>query len=358
VADRIPLFKVFMAQYAALQVERTLDSGYTGQGPRVEEFEERVRRFEGLKRAPLATMTGTHALDLAYHLAGIGPGDKVISTPMTCTATNIPLLHRGAKIIWADVDRVTGLISYEHVKHLYQNGHGDAKAIIAVDWAGRVCDYLKLRSIGPAVIQDGAHSFNSKAKHSGHYRMWSFGAIKHLNCGGDGGALEVMESDQDRARLLRWYGLDRSQNTAFRCEQDIVEPGYKYGMNDVAATIGLANIRYANWIVKKTRQNASYFHAQLQDIETIRMAPFDAGCSYWFFPLLVTRRIDFVEHLDAAGIDASEVHSRNDFKHVFPSGKELFGLEEFSLRQVNIPCGWWLNSIDCQRIIEAVRSFK
>jgi len=362
--DRIPLFKVFMAPDAIKRVEETLMSGYTGQGPRVREFEEGLQSFEDLDTVPLATMTGTHALDLAYHLAGIKPGSTVISTPMTCTATNVPLLQRFANIVWADVDPESGLIDADHVEELV-NSYGNVRAIVTVDWAGRTCDYVRLREIadelsyGCSVIQDGAHSLGSfKTRGWGHYRMWSFGAIKHLNCGGDGGALAVPGVNRERALLLRWYGLDRTQNTSFRCRQDIVEPGYKYGMNDVAASIGLANLRRMSGLLAQIQENAKYFCDAFLELENgVHCLPFDDGCSYWLFPMLVENREGFIAHLAKRGVDASEVHSRNDKKTAFPDAKKTKGLDEFSRRQVNIPCGWWLTPSDRRRIIQAVKEF-
>jgi len=357
--ERIPLFKVFTTNNAALNVERTLDSGYTGQGPRAEEFEAAVRDFEALDRLPLATMTGTHALDLAYHLAGVCKGAKVISTPMTCTATNVPLAQRGAEILWADVDPETGLIDPVHVAQLVEQ-HKNVIAVVAVDWAGRVCDYTALREAAPLaqIIQDGAHSFGARVEVPGHYRMWSFGAIKHLNCGGDGGALLVPEDQLKRAKLLRWYGLDREQGSSFRCTQDIVEAGYKYGMNDIAASIGLANIQRARFVLTKIQENARMFCNAFRGIDGVKCLPFDEGCSYWFLPLLAEDRDHLVAHLAENGIDASEVHSRNDLKTAFPEATKADGLEEFSRRQVNIPCGWWLNGGDRQRILRVMGEYR
>ena len=106
----IHLFQVHMSSQVSGMLADTIHSGYVGQGPRVEEFEKKLHDEWGSISVPLATSSCTHALDLAYHLCGITHGSEVISTPMTCSATNIPLVTRGAKIVWADVDPVTGLI--------------------------------------------------------------------------------------------------------------------------------------------------------------------------------------------------------------------------------------------------------
>ena len=98
----IPLFKVHMPESVDKAVLETLHSGYIGQGPKVEEFEQQLSDYFGNPRV-VTLNSGTSGIHLALRLAGVGPGDEVISTPMTCTATNIPILATGAKIVWADV---------------------------------------------------------------------------------------------------------------------------------------------------------------------------------------------------------------------------------------------------------------
>ncbi len=105
----IPLFKVHMPGDVLEPLRQTLFSGYIGQGPRVDEFEKGLAPWLGNPHV-LTLNSGTSALHLALRLAGVGEGDEVISTPMTCTATNEPVLERGATIVWADIDPLTGSI--------------------------------------------------------------------------------------------------------------------------------------------------------------------------------------------------------------------------------------------------------
>ena len=327
-----------MSLDAKERVAETLSSGYVGQGPRVEEFEAELARLLSLPYPPLATANGTQALDLAYHLLGVGPGTSVVTTPMTCVATNMPLLHRRTQIIWADVNAATGLIDPLDVRRKVRD---DTVAIVAVDWSGRPCDYESLREIGIPVVQDGAHSILAPTV-GGHYRMWSFQAIKHLTCG-DGGALFVPEDQMERADRVRWYGLNRKDDSDYRCYQDIPEAGYKYGMNDVAASIGLANLTHTEWIVARHRENARRLSARLN-------LSIDDRSSYWVYPVLSKKRIEFISSLMHLSVAASEVHARNDKKKCFSSaiGGPLPGLDEFSHRQANIPCGWWLSPDDIE----------
>lgn len=359
----IPLFKVFMSEDAEFAVGETLRSGYIGQGPQVEVFERRLRRFLDLPRNPMAMTSCTHALDLAFHLVGIGKGDEVISTPITCAATNTQLALRGAKIVWADVDLETGLISPSSVAGLVSP---DTKAIVAVDWGGALCNYKALKGISGGVIpviQDAAHSFGAASPEPdqrGDFVCWSFQAIKHLTCG-DGGALLVPEWAQERAELLRWYGLDRRKGFSFRCKQDIPEAGFKYGMNDIAASIGIENLKKMPEVLAKNRGNARLLWKALCGHPHIRLPEWNPGSSWWLFTVRVKDQDGFIAHMTSRGVEASLVHDRNDAKTCF-GGKDpdqgLPGIDSFAESHVCIPVGWWLSSGDLVRIVDAVEAYK
>src|SRR3990172_2870121 len=135
----IDLFRPLMNWKAADMVADTLSykegKCYIGEGPRVADFEQRFARMVGVNKV-LATNSGTSAIDLALHLCDVGPDDEVITTPMTCSATNGQIITRGAIPIWADVDPYTGLIEPNDVARKITRG---TKAIIGVDWGGKLC---------------------------------------------------------------------------------------------------------------------------------------------------------------------------------------------------------------------------
>ena len=356
----IPLFKVYMNPDAGALVQNVLDSGYIGQGSKVEEFEKELQTFLGTEEPPLSVNSGTSALDLAYHLVGVGPGTEVISTAQTCTATNGALALRGARIVWADVHPLTGLIDPLDVGRKISP---KTVAIVAVDWGGKACDYRMLKSYGIPVIEDAAHAFGALytgkpiARTGGDYIMWSFQAIKHLTTG-DGGALMPPLHQLERGRLLRWFGLDRRSGESFRCQQTIQELGYKYQMNDIAAAIGLANIQDAEWIVEKHRLHAADYSVAFTSLNKIYAPLYDPESAWWLYTLILPTekaRDEFITYMAARNIAVSPVHARND-KHPqlkFPSGK-LPGLDHFASRECAIPVGWWLSREDRDKIIDAV----
>lgn len=356
----IPLFKVRMADEALAAVPAVLASGYIGQGPQCTEFERQFGALVGAPEPPLLLNSCTSAIDLALHLIGVGPGDEVISTPITCTATNSPPVTRGARIVWADVDPLTGNIDPADVNRKVTS---KTKAIIAVNWAGRRCDYtgLIIASLVPgggraAIIEDAAHGPFSGAP-GGEYVCYSFQAIKHMTTG-DGGALITPPEQHQRAKLLRWYGLDRESSADFRCAQDITEIGYKFQSNDIAAAIGLANLPGTLAAVKASQENARYYCHWLRDLPGIDIPPYDPGCSYWLMTLCVDDREDFAAYLGERGIATSQVHRRNDVHTAFKAAAEsrgpLPGVDSFDARQVSIPNGWWVSAAQREYIAATI----
>ena len=358
----IPLFKVLMDPRAPDAVREVLLSGYTGEGQAVADFETALQRTYG--RPYLTMHSCTAALEVAFDLCDVKSGDHVATTPATCTASNTGLVIRGAVPLWCDVDPITGLIDPNDVRKRILRRPDRVKAIIAVDWAGRLCDYDALESIGAEygipVIQDAAHRGPGPMR-SPAYSTLSFQAIKFLNCGGDGGALAVPDTTKHtEARLQRWYGLDRTSSASMRCAQNIgpIRAGRKAHMNNVAASIGLANLVQAVEAVVRTQENARYYDEALRGLPNLVLPPPDPSCHYWLYTVLVRDRDGFIKFLGERGIESSPAHLRND-KHdafYFPSG-QLIGVDYFDSRQTSIPVGWWVTEQDRKRIVEAVAAW-
>lgn len=365
--NAIPLFKVGLDPDAALAaLEPVLRSGYIGQGSKVEEFEAALRVALQAPRDVLTVNSCTSAIDLALHLCGVGPGTSVVTTPMTCAATNVHIVNRGAVPIWADIDPITGLIDPVDVARKVRP---DTRAIIAVDWAGRVCDYEEFPYGVPPIIEDAAHAYLARrdgypiAQGCADYIAWSFQAIKHLTSG-DGGALLCPDDETtERARLLRWYGLDRRSKADFRADQDIDECGYKYHMNDISAAIGLSNMRDAEFAVMASRHCAGSLTFALEGCPGITLPPPDPGMSWWLYTILCDDPRDLSQHLAKDGIISSGVHKRNDLHPAFirAAGEtkpgDLPGVDYFASHELAIPCGSWVSDEDVARIACSIRQW-
>ena len=353
----IPLFKVRMSDKASEEVSKVLHSGFIGQGPKVEKFEDLLWAELKSKKRPITVNSCTSAIDLALELCDVRNGDEVISTPQTCFASNVGPIHRGARIRWADIEATTGLIDPESVEKLINK---KTKAIISVNWAGNFCDYKKLKSFGVPVIEDAAHTwdvFDNSAKERGNHICYSFQAIKFLTCG-DGGIL-ITDQEED-ARLLRWYGLDRTKNQSFRCTQNIKKTGFKYHMNDISACIGIENIPEAADSVKKHRENSIEFITKINNKNFILPSK-DYDCSYWLFSMHILngKKNEFIKYLEDNGVSSSPVHFRNDKYEStiqFSEG-DLKGVDSFTETQVCIPNGWWLSQDDKDKIVRLLNEF-
>lgn len=350
--DTVPLFKVRMEPSASERVAAVLASGYVGEGPLVREYEEAIKRRWGLPERPLAVSSGTGALMLAYHLAGLGPGKRVCVTPMTCFATIAPLLQLGCEIVWGDVDPISGLLSAASVAEQFDQG--PLAAVVGVDWGGRSCDYAALRKAAPKVplIADAAHRFSAPT--GADFTAYSTQAIKHLTTG-DGGLLVVPRSLHERARKLRWFGLDREKNASFRCEQDIEEAGFKLHLNDIGAAIGLANLEGLHGDLTARAENALWYQTNLSNTQ-VRQP--DAGGDWWLYTVLCDDREGLQRHLAACGIASSPVHHRCDTHScVRQFRRPLPGVDAFSSRHLCLPVGPWVTEAVRKRVQAAVASW-
>jgi len=361
---QIPLFKVAMNPDIDDHLLKVIHSGWIGQGEMVNKFEKRLSDLYDHPRV-LTLSAGTHGLSLALRLIGVGEGDEVITTPLTCTATNMPILNTGAKIVWADVKKDFNI----DPKSIKENITDKTKAIFVVHWGGYPCDMSEIGQIshdtGIPIVEDCAHVLNATYKNHqigdtkwSKFAMFSFQAIKHLTAV-DGGALCVEDlEDYKRGKLLRWYGIDReTERTDFRCEENIKEGGYKYHMNDVNATIGLHNLSLALENETKAQNNARHYECDLDTsgIELTQMET-DRESSYWLFTMLVEKRSDFCAMMASKGIAVSRVHERNDKHTCFrESRKELPGLESIIDKMICIPVGWWVDKEAREYIVDCIK---
>jgi dTDP-4-amino-4,6-dideoxygalactose transaminase len=378
----IPLMKVRVPPKEELMpaLEETLYSGMLTEGKRVIEFEEKLQKEFGFLERPLTTNSCTAALQLAYRCENVR-NKIVLATPMTCTATNMPVFAEGGKIVWCDVDE-NGMIDVADVrKKIEQYGPENIAAISFVDFAGYLPNITELARIREQyeipLIEDAAQSLGARwyDVHVGaiewiDHTCLSFQAIKHLTTA-DGGALVMNPStaklNWEKAKRLKWYGINREAvKEATRWHYDIPDWGYKFHMNNVAATLGLAQLKnFRHEVLYKHQNNGWFLDLALSEVDGIsQIQNSESNCSsaYWIYMVKVERREDFAKMMLDAGIAVNVAHIRNDqyscFKDpelVLNADEDRPGLEDFNNRYIAIPCGWWVTRENLEYIVETIK---
>lgn len=366
----IKLFKPFLPPGYIKAIEDTMETGMLTQGERVEQFEDELA-ITLQNKWVLTLNSGTAALHLALRLADIEPGDEVITTPMTCVATNVSIVWERAKIVWADIDPYTGLIDPEDVKRKITK---KTKAIISVDWGGNPVDYFVLRQLadlhGIAFISDAAQALGANvsiASHPipvgsaslAHMTAFSLQAIKTITTI-DGGILTLSDDFTfERAKRLRWFGVPRDNDTKFRGELDVLEVGLKMHMNDVTAALGLAALPWLSVNVHAQKVNARYYWHSLSPVFACDQ-PVDGG-AHWLYTVRLAdsaTRDKLRLFMEKQGIEVSQVHWRNDKHTAFREFRAtLPGVDEYSSRAICIPVHNQLSLADLNAIVSAMNHF-
>lgn len=358
-------FDTEITEGAKKLVQDVLKSGFLSEGSAVEYFEKGISEVFGYKNC-VAVNSCTSALHLALVLAGVRAGDEVILPAQTFIATGHAVLYCGAKPVFVDIEKETGNIDAKQVfEKIFDRGC--VKALIAVSWGGTPADLNMLESLcssrGIALIQDNAHALGSTYADKpiadfGDFSCFSFQAIKQLTTG-DGGMLTCKNPhDYYRAKKLRWFGIDRENDkTGFDGERvyDLHEVGYKYHMNNIAASIGLGNLNGV-----KERQARRKWVADQYD-ETL--APyFDPkgtqreGSSDWLYTILTENRDGFIRAMRSKDIPVSVVHSGIDRNSVFGGiDRSLVNQRYWDEHHICLPCHSGLTDEDVQKVCEALK---
>lgn len=367
----IPLFKVKMAEDVLAPVNKVLMSGYVGQGAKNDEFEALLRKHFSVPFVNTVNSATSGLLLSVRRLKTHNDQDEILTTPLTCTATNWPILENKVRLKWVDVDPETCNLDLDDLERkLSRNTIG----VMVVHWGGYPVDLDRLKVIQDKfyktygfrfrIIEDCAHAWGSRYKDKyvgthGHLSVFSFQAIKHFTTVDGGCVICPSQADYENIKRVRWYGIDREQKTNdFRCEADIPEAGGKYHMNDLNATIGLYNYDHVQGVVDRHKANAAFYSEKLKGISGVTLLKTEAGfdSSYWIYTIKVKRRDDFMEKMKEAGVMVSRVHERND-KHSCVAQYKTFlpSLDKLSKEMVCIPVGWWVTDEDREKIVATIK---
>lgn len=321
VEQRIPFFRPSISESDVAAVVETLRSGWITSGPNVRQLEEELAAYTGARYANVVNSC-TAAMHLALDAWDIGPGDEVITTVYTFTATANVIVHTGATPVLVDVLPGTANIDPETIERAITPR---TRAIIPVHFAGEPCDMERIGEIARQhrlkVLEDAAHAIGTlyRGKKIGALSdatALSFYANKNITTG-EGGALTTDdEALSERVRSLTLHGMTRDAWKRYDAggswRYDIQEFGWKYNMPDLGAALGRQQLqRLESFIDERTRVAQRYF-ANLRDVEELALPEFDeANRQAWH--LFVVRvlegsargRDDVIRQLAERGIGTS-----------------------------------------------------
>ncbi len=375
--DFIPFAKPSLGREEEDAVIRVLRSGWLTTGTETREFESEFKSYTGTGNA-LAVNSATSGLHLALEAFGIGPGDRVITTPYTFTATAEVLRYLGADPVFADIERNSFNIDPGEIEKQLKKDPL-IKGIIPVHIGGRPCRMKEImdlkKGFNLAVVEDAAHSFPVRSKEGflgtiGDAGVFSFYATKTITTGEGGMIVTDNPEAAKRISVMRLHGIDREIWDRYRSdkpswEYSIVDAGFKYNMPDTAAAMGREQLKKAERFHRKRRDIAGFYFNKLESLDFLTLpGKTDVHAWHLFMPVIIPERLtisrnEFIAKLMEKGIGIS-VHYIP--LHIMPYYRKKYGLkpEDFpetlkAYKNVfSLPIYPGLTEDELERIVSAV----
>lgn len=353
-----------------------LNSRWLGTGPRVKQFEERFATYTGGKFAH-AVNSCTAGLHLSLLAADIGPGDEVITCPLTFAATVNVILHAGATPVLVDCDRSTGLIDVNQIEAAITPR---TKAVLAIHLYGRPCPMDALRKITQrhrlVLIGDAAHAIETdyhgvKVGCLADVNCFSFYVTKNLVTGEGGMVVTDREAYADKIPVFALHGLSKDAWRRFSDDgyqhYEVVFPGYKYNMMDLQAALGLHQLDRIETAWKRRNQIWHRYQEALSLLPLELPPPDEPNTRHGrhLFTILVDqetagiRRDDFIQELHklniGTGVHYRAVHLHEYYRKTFNYTPEAFPNATYiSDRTISLPLGSVMTDEDLDDVIAAV----
>ena len=337
----IPFFKPSFSEEEEEAVLSVLRSGWPTTGKETLSFEEEFASFINANCA-LAVNSASSGLMLALAAFGVGPGDKVATTPYTYISTATAAMHLGAEVVYCDIEKGSYSIDPARLEDALK-AHRNIKAVIPVHVAGNLCDMAAInecaRRSGAAVIEDAAHAFPSRtaagfAGTLGDAGVFSFYATKTITTA-EGGMITLKDSSKaESIKRLRMNGISRdvwNRYTERRAswKYDVVCEGWKCNMPDILAAIGRVQLKKAHSFFERRKKIAAKYNAAFSQADFLETPPDGEGNAWHLYLLRVNpaklsiTRDEFASLLQEAGLGIS-VHFIPHFDFTFI--KERYGL--------------------------------
>jgi dTDP-4-amino-4,6-dideoxygalactose transaminase len=365
------------------EVADTLNSGWLTTGPKTARFEKAFAEMVGAPHA-LAVNSGTAGLHLALEAIGVGPGDKVVTSPYTFTASAEVIRYLGADPIFVDIDANTFNLDPEKLERCLSSlGDSDAvKAIIPVHFGGQACEMAAImglaRERGLKVIEDAAHALPCRTNGEmigavGDVTVFSFYVTKPLATGEGGMITTGSDELARRIKVMRLHGInhdvwDRYTSNKPKWFYEVVAPGFKYNMTDITAAIGIHQLTKVKRFQERRQWIAEQYTRAFSDLplRTPYLAePQDVHSWHLYviqleLEMLKITRDAFIEKMADKGVGTS-VHFIP--LHIQPYWRDRYGFkpEDFPIafdcyrRAVSLPIYSKMTDDDVGRVINTVR---
>jgi dTDP-4-amino-4,6-dideoxygalactose transaminase len=364
------------------EVVDSLRSGWITTGPKVKRFEQDFSAFIGSGVGSVSCNSATAGLHLALEALGVGGGDQVLTTPYTFTATAEVIRYLGADVVFADIDPLTFNLDPAAAR-VAAASCTKLKALMPVHFAGQACDMnalgLLAREYGVPQVEDAAHAlpatFDGRMVGTlSEVTVFSFYATKTITTGEGGMLVSANEALLERARTMRLHGIsrdvfDRYTSSAAQWYYEVIAPGFKYNMPDVAAAMGIHQLRKAKRFFERRKAIAARYTSALAGMPMRVPAVARPGDLHsWHLYViqldlesLTIDRKRFIELMSEQGIGCS-VHFIP--LHLQPYWRDRYALkpEDFPVatdvysRAVSLPIYTRMSDADVERVIDAVRA--
>ncbi len=346
-------------------VSKTLESDWITQGPKIQEFEEKLARYCGARYA-LGVSSGTSALHLAFLVSGLSRGDEVVTSPLTFAATSNTIVHCGAKPVFADVQEDTLNIDPEEIEKKITR---KTKALAVVDFAGHPCDFREIKKIARKhkllVIGDAAHSLGAKyrGKKAGSLSdltVLSFHPVKAITTGEGGAVLTDKKDLYLKMKRLRHHGIVKKPEKG-SWYYEIEEPGYNYRITDFQCALGISQLKKIDRFLKRRREIVKKYDKAFEGMkEIIRPAERKYVKSAWhIYPVRLRskNRRKVFENLRKQGIGVQvhylPLHLHSFYKKKFGYKKGDFPVaEKYYEKALTLPLFPGMADGDISRVVK------
>ena len=375
----IPYSVPEIAEEVKMELVKTLESGWLSMGPRTKLFEDKIWEYFGDPTLEvIAVSSCTAGLHLQLLAAGIGPGDEVITTPLTFCATVNTILYTGATPVLVDIDPSTLNIDLNLIEAKITER---TRAIVPVYYGGQAVDHLKMRAIADKhrllVLADAAHAMGAKYdnKFCGTYEdsaAFSFYATKNMPIGEGGIVTTHNKNMADKMRYLLTHGMNRdawkrySETGSWFYE--IVDLGYKYNFTDIQAAIGLHQLKKIDQCNNLRREYGCIYDEAFSSLPGISLHGLDPRAYYTrhIYPLIIEEELaginrnQFIEKLKENKIGTS-VHYVPIHHHPYYCSKMKITPGEFPVTDkvysglVSLPLYSKMRPIDVTRVVRKVK---